>query len=44
MVRVELAPAPIDVGLNEAVAPAGKPVTLKLMVPLKPLTAPALTV
>jgi hypothetical protein len=43
--RVELAPAAIEVGVKEAVAPAGRPlVTLKLTAPLKPLCAPTLTV
>src|SRR5580693_7365364 len=39
-------PAPVtDVGENNAVAPAGRPlVTLKLTAPLKPLCAPTLTV
>ena len=44
MVRAELAPAVTDVGLNEAVAPVGSPLALKLMEPLKPLIAFVLTV
>src|ERR1700676_1679756 len=43
-VRVELAPAATEVGLNEAVAPVGRPLALKLSEPLKPLTALVLTV
>jgi hypothetical protein len=43
-VKVEVAPAAIDAGLNEAVAPVGSPVALKFMTPLNPLSAPALAV
>jgi len=44
IVRVELAPAVTDVGLNEEVAPAGSPLTPRLTEPLKPFRAAALTV
>jgi hypothetical protein len=43
-VRVELAPPAIDVGLNEAVAPVGRPLTLRLTEPLNPFSAPTFTV
>jgi hypothetical protein len=43
-VSVELAPALTEVGLNVPVALAGKPLTLKLIVPVKPLAAVVLTV
>src|SRR6202049_3132857 len=36
-VRVELAPAATEGGLNEAVAPVGRPLALKLTETLKPL-------
>jgi hypothetical protein len=42
-VSVELAPALTEVGLNVPVALAGKPLTLKLIVPVKPLAAVVLT-
>ena len=44
IVRVELAPVATEEGLNEAVAPAGSPLALRLTEPLKPFRAPALTV
>jgi hypothetical protein len=44
IVKVELAPAAIEAGLNEAVAPVGKPLALTVTVPLKPLIAVSLTV
>jgi hypothetical protein len=45
IVSVELAPAAIEVGLNEAVAPVGSPlVTLRFTVPVKPLSAATPTV
>ena len=43
-VSVELLPAATDVGLNVPVAPAGKPLTLKLTDPVKPFTTPVFTV
>ena len=43
-VRVELAPAATEGGLNEAVAPVGSPLALKLTEPLKPLMALVFTV
>jgi len=43
-VRVELAPGAMEVGLNEAVAPAGRPLTDRFTVPVKPPCAAALTV
>jgi hypothetical protein len=43
-VSVELFPALTDVGLNVPVAPVGRPLTLRLTVPLKPPTAVVLTV
>ena len=43
-VRVELAPAATEEGLNEAVAPAGSPLALKLSEPLKPFVALVFTV
>jgi hypothetical protein len=42
-VRVELAPGPIADGLNEAVAPAGKPLALSPTLPVNEPTAPTLT-
>jgi hypothetical protein len=44
MVRVELDPAATDGGLNEAVAPAGRPLAVRLSEPLKPFVALVLTV
>jgi hypothetical protein len=44
MVRVELPPGVIDAGLNVGVAPAGRPVALKLTTPVNPFKAAALTV
>jgi len=45
IVRVELAPAAIEVGLNEAVAPAGSALVMpRLTVPVNPFSAAALTV
>jgi hypothetical protein len=43
-VNVEAPELVIDVGLNVAVVPAGKPVTLKFMFPAKPCTDVAVTV
>jgi hypothetical protein len=43
-VSVELPPALTDVGLNVPVALVGKPLTLKLTVPLNPFWALVLTV
>ena len=38
-------PEPVtEVGLNDAVAPAGKPLTVSPTLPLKPLSAPTFTV
>src|ERR1700683_4139266 len=42
-VSVELAPALTEVGLNIPVALAGRPLRLKLIVPVKPLAAVVLT-
>jgi len=44
MVSVELLPALTEAGLSEAVAPAGRPLTLKLTEPVKPPIALVLTV
>ena len=44
IVSVELVPALIEVGLNKAVAPVGRPLTLKLTDPVNPFRAPTLTV
>ena len=45
IVSVELAPAAIEVGLNEGVAPVGNPlVTLRFTVPVKPFNAATPTV
>ena len=44
IVRVEGVPALIEVGLNKAEAPVGKPLTLKPTTPLKPFKAPTFTV
>ena len=44
MLNVALLPALTDVGLNVPLAPAGNPVTLRPMEPVKPLTAVVLTV
>ena len=44
MLSAELLPALTDTGLNVPVAPVGNPVTLRLIDPLKPLTAVVLTV
>jgi len=43
-VRTELIPGVIEAGLNDAVAPVGRPAALRLIVPVKPLSALALTV
>jgi hypothetical protein len=43
IVSVELLPTLTDVGLNVPVALAGRPLTLKLIVPVKPFTALVLT-
>jgi len=43
-VRVELAPGAIEVGLNEGLAPLGRPLAERLTVPVNPFTAPTLTV
>jgi hypothetical protein len=44
IVSVELEPAATDDGLKDAVTPAGSPVTLKLIFPLKLLNAEVETV
>src|SRR5258708_4811857 len=44
MVKVEPPPAVTDVGLNEAVAPAGAPLTLRLTDSAAPLTTAVLMV
>jgi hypothetical protein len=44
IVSVELAPGVIEVGLNEAIAPVGRPLAFKLTEPVKPLTAATLAV
>ena len=44
IVRVELDPAATEEGLNEAVAPAGSPLAVRLSEPLKPLVALVFTV
>ena len=44
MLSAELLPALTDTGLNVPVAPVGNPVILRLIDPLKPLTAVVLTV
>jgi hypothetical protein len=43
IVSVALPPTLTDVGLNVPVALAGRPLTLKLIVPVKPFTAVVLT-
>ena len=43
IVSVELLPTLTDVGLNVPVALAGRPLTLKLIVPVKPFTPLVLT-
>jgi hypothetical protein len=43
-VSVELPLPVIEAGLNDAVAPVGKPLALKLTVPVKPFTAATDTV
>jgi hypothetical protein len=43
IVSVELFPTLTEVGLNVPVALAGRPLTLKLIVPVKPFTALVLT-
>jgi len=44
IVKVELPPAVTEVGLNKAVAPAGKPLSEKPTVPVNPPSAVVLTV
>ena len=44
IVNVELEPTVTDAGLNEAVAPEGRPLAARLIEPVKPFTAPVLTV
>ena len=43
-VRVEVVPAPMAAGLNEAPPPAGSPLMLKAIVSANPFMAPAATV
>ena len=43
-VKVELAPGPIETGLNDAVAPDGKPLAVKFTDPPNPLMAVTLMV
>ena len=43
-VIVELPDPLIDAGLNDAVAPEGRPLALRFTMPLKPLTAEVVTV
>jgi hypothetical protein len=43
-VSAEFTPGVIELGLNEAIAPAGNPLALKLTEPVKPLRAAAVTV
>jgi hypothetical protein len=43
-VSVELPEVETDVGLKPAVAPVGKPFTLRFTVPVKPLSAPMVVV
>ena len=44
IVKVEFTPGAIEVGLNEAVAPAGSPLAVRLTKPEKPFRAATLTV
>jgi len=44
IVRVEVVPGVMGVGLNEGVAPVGRPEALRLTEPLKPFKALTLTV
>jgi len=44
MLSVELPEVGIDAGENEYVAPAGKPLAVKLTFPVNPLSAPTVTV
>jgi hypothetical protein len=44
IVSVELAPGAIEGALKDAVAPVGRPLALKVIEPVKPFNAPALTV
>jgi len=43
-VRVELEPAAVNAGLNDAFAPAGRPVAVKFADPLNPFRDPTFTV
>ena len=43
IVIVEVVPGAIEAGLNETVAPAGSPLTVRLTAPLKPFRAPTPT-
>ena len=43
-VSVELPEVETDAGLKLAVAPVGKPLTLRLAVPVKPFSAPTVVV
>jgi hypothetical protein len=44
IVRVEVPEVVTDAGENEAAAPVGKPVAAKLTIPVKPFSAPIVTV
>ena len=44
IVSVELPSEATELGLNEAVAPVGKPLALSVTVPLKAFTLPTVTV
>ena len=44
IVRVEFPEVVTDAGENEAAVPVGKPVAAKLTAPVKPLSAPIVTV
>ena len=44
IVRVEVPEVVTDIGENEATAPVGKPVAVKLTAPVKPFSAPIVTV